>query len=159
MYALRSSLASRHQGEYAIAARVVDNAAGQMAVCIPMVMLGYFQPNPKPNPEPSPKPNPNPKPTARYSPNPNPDSDSSLIDTHATIILCSPPSPLDFARWLSSHHMHGITSPIRFWMSVQTQTLKLTTRPQSYAILSMTRRTSPAPNPNPNPNPNQNRNI
>ena len=31
------------KGEYAIAARMVDNAAGQMAVCIPMVMLGYFQ--------------------------------------------------------------------------------------------------------------------
>ena len=37
------------KGEYAIAARMVDNAAGQMAVCIPMVMLGYFQPNPNPN--------------------------------------------------------------------------------------------------------------
>ena len=34
------------KGEYAIAARMVDNAAGQMTVCIPMVMLGYFQPNP-----------------------------------------------------------------------------------------------------------------
>ena len=32
------------KGEYAIAARMVDNAAGQMTVCIPMVMLGYFQP-------------------------------------------------------------------------------------------------------------------
>ena len=31
------------KGEYAIAARMVDNAAGQMTVCIPMVMLGYFQ--------------------------------------------------------------------------------------------------------------------
>ena len=30
------------KGEYAIAARM-DNAAGQMTVCIPMVMLGYFQ--------------------------------------------------------------------------------------------------------------------
>ena len=30
------------KGEYAIAAGM-DNAAGQMAVCIPMVMLGYFQ--------------------------------------------------------------------------------------------------------------------
>ena len=34
------------KGEYVIAARMVDNAAGQMTVCIPMVMLGYFQPNP-----------------------------------------------------------------------------------------------------------------
>ena len=41
------------KGEYAIAARMVDNAAGQMAVCIPMVMLGYFQPNPNPNPNPN----------------------------------------------------------------------------------------------------------
>ena len=32
------------KGEYVIAARMVDNAAGQMTVCIPMVMLGYFQP-------------------------------------------------------------------------------------------------------------------
>ena len=37
------------KGEYAIAARMVDNAAGQMAVCIPMVMLGHFQPHPNPN--------------------------------------------------------------------------------------------------------------
>ena len=35
-------------GEYAIAARMVANAAGQVAVCTPMVVLGYFQPDPDP---------------------------------------------------------------------------------------------------------------
>ena len=34
---------SRHQ-EGVCHRSSVDNAAGQMAVCIPMVMLGYFQP-------------------------------------------------------------------------------------------------------------------
>ena len=35
---------SRHQ-EGVCHHSSMDSAAGQMAVCIPMVMLGYFQPN------------------------------------------------------------------------------------------------------------------
>jgi hypothetical protein len=35
---------SRHQ-EGVCHRSSVDNVAGQMAVCIPTVMLGYFQPN------------------------------------------------------------------------------------------------------------------
>ena len=34
---------------------VVNNAAGKMAVCISMVMLGCCQPHPNPNPNPNPK--------------------------------------------------------------------------------------------------------
>ena len=35
--------------KYTIAARSVDNVAGQMDVCIAMVLLGYFQPIMNPN--------------------------------------------------------------------------------------------------------------
>jgi hypothetical protein len=40
-----AGVGSRHQ-EGVCHHSSMDSAAGQMAVCIPMVMLGYFQPNP-----------------------------------------------------------------------------------------------------------------
>ena len=45
-----AGVGSRHQ-EGVCHHSSMDSAAGQMAVCIPMVMLGYFQPNPNPNPK------------------------------------------------------------------------------------------------------------
>jgi hypothetical protein len=47
-----AGVGSRHQ-EGVCHHSSMDSAAGQMAVCIPMVMLGYFQPNPNPNPNPN----------------------------------------------------------------------------------------------------------